>query len=94
MNYECKHAYETADIPYILCDREPQPSTMSKRDAYHSLCPYQRFCGQRQCAVLLPEWKHCKKNVAVQPQESTDRLLDGEPTADTPKKKSAQKRKK
>lgn len=94
MKYECTHAREVNGIPYIVCDREPKPSTVDKQNLYHSLCPYQRFCGQKRCAVLLPEWAQCKKNAADKPQESVEKPVVAKVGADTPAKKSAQKRRK
>lgn len=94
MKYECKHAYEMVGIPYIMCGRESKPSAMERRDMYHSLCPYQRFCGKRQCAVLLPEWTRCKKNAAEAAQKAEETALHDGAAASTPKKKSAQKGKK
>lgn len=55
MNYACQKAYDIDNIPYILCGREPRPAVADKANMYHALCPYQRFCGERKCAVLLPE---------------------------------------
>lgn len=95
MKYECTHAREADGIPYIICDREPPPSAVDKQNLYHSLCPYQRFCGQKRCAVLLPEWAQCKKNAADKPQESVEKPVAVKAGgADTPAKKSAQKRRK
>ena len=90
MKYECVHAREAEGIPYIVCDREPRPSTANKQEMYHALCPYQRFCGQKRCAVLLPEWIQCVKNAAEKPQERSKKKT----SADIPAKKSAQKRRK
>ena len=94
MKYECKHAYEADGIPYIVCGREPKLSAVDKQNLYHSLCPYQRFCGQKRCAVLLPEWVHCKKNAAEKPPEATEEPVATEVGTDISDKKSTQKRKK
>ena len=94
MKYECTHAREADGIPYIICDREPKPSAVDKQNLYHSLCPYQRFCGQKRCAVLLPEWVRCKKNAADKPQESAGKPVVAKAGADTLAKKSVQKRRK
>ena len=94
MKYECTHAREADGIPYIICDREPKPSAVDKQNLYHSLCPYQRFCGQKRCAVLLPEWVRCKKNAANKPQEGAGTPIAAKVGTDTPAKKSAQKRRK
>lgn len=94
MKYECVHARETEGIPYIVCDREPSPSTVNKQEMYHALCPYQRFCGQKRCAVLLPEWIQCVKNATERPQEGAGALKGEKSSADIPAKKSAQKRRK
>ena len=94
MKYDCTHAREADGIPYIICDREPKPSAVDKQNLYHSLCPYQRFCGQKGCAVLLPEWAQCKKNAADKPQEGAETPAAAKAGTDTPAKKSAQKRRK
>jgi hypothetical protein len=70
------------------------PSAVDKQNLYHSLCPYQRFCGQKRCAVLLPEWAQCKKNAANKPQEGAGTPIAAKVSTDTPAKKSAQKRRK
>lgn len=94
MKYECKHAYEAEEIPYIVCDREPKPSTVDKSNLYHSLCPYQRFCGKKQCAVLLPAWERCKKNATDKPQNEAGDVSPTIAVTDKTKNKSQQKRKK
>ncbi len=94
MKYECVHAREAEGIPYIVCDREPRPSTVNKQEMYHALCPYQRFCGQKRCAVLLPEWKQCVKNATEKPQEGAGALKEEKAGTVAPAKKSAQKRRK
>lgn len=70
--YECKKAYSIDGIPYIVCGIEPRPTSNDKSNLYHSLCPYQRFCGEKRCAVLLPAWRHCKKIACQPPQEATN----------------------
>ena len=70
MKYECREAYAMDGIPYIACAREPKPTGTDKQAMYHALCPYQRFCGEKRCAVLLPEWTRCKKNAAAKAQEA------------------------
>ena len=94
MKYECIHAREADGIPYIVCDREPIPSPADKKNMYHSLCPYQRFCGQKRCAVLLPEWKRCKKNAAEEAQKAAESATAAERTVGAGEKKSTQKRRK
>lgn len=94
MKYECREAYGMDGIPYIVCAREPKPTGMDKQAMYHALCPYQRFCGEKRCAVLLPEWTRCKKNAAAKAQEAARAPLPPDTTAEPPKKKSAQKRRK
>lgn len=94
MKYECREAYGMDGIPYIVCAREPKPTGTDKQAIYHALCPYQRFCGEKRCAVLLPEWTRCKKNAAAKAQEAARAPLTPDKTAEPPKKKSAQKRRK
>lgn len=94
MKYECREAYGMDGIPYIVCAREPKPTGTDKQAMYHALCPYQRFCGEKRCAVLLPEWTRCKKNAAAKAQEAARAPLTPGTTAEPPKKKSAQKRRK
>lgn len=77
--YECKKAYFMDGTPYIVCGLEPKPDENDKANIYHSLCPYQRFCGERRCAVMLPEWRDCKKlanqspKTAVKSAETVDK---------------------
>lgn len=94
MKYECREAYAMDGIPYIVCAREPKPTGTDKQAMYHALCPYQRFCGEKRCAVLMPEWTRCKKNAAAKAQEAARAPLMPDTTAEPPKKKSAQKRRK
>lgn len=94
MKYECREAYAMDGIPYIVCARELKPTGTDKQAMYHALCPYQRFCGEKRCAVLLPEWTRCKKNAAAKAQEAARAPLTPDTTAEPPKKKSAQKRRK
>lgn len=94
MKYECREAYAMDGIPYIVCAREPKPTGTDKQAMYHALCPYQRFCGEKRCAVLLPEWTRCKKNAAAKAQEAARAPLTPDTTTEPPKKKSAQKRRK
>lgn len=94
MNYACQKAYDIDNIPYILCGREPRPAVADKANMYHALCPYQRFCGEKKCAVLLPEWEHCPKNAAENDQKAARRAEAVVTSADTSEKKSVQKRRK
>ena len=94
MNYACKKAYDMGGTPYILCGREPRPAATDKTSLYHALCPYQRFCSEQKCAVLLPEWEHCPKNAAESAQKAAEATIAAETSTDTTTKKSAQKRKK
>lgn len=59
MKYECEHAYDMNNIPYILCKKENAP--LDKADIYHNLCPHQRMCGEKRCAILTEGWVGCKK---------------------------------
>lgn len=94
MNYACQKAYDIDNIPYILCGREPRPAVADKANMYHALCPYQRFCGEKKCAVLLPEWERCSKNAAESALKAAERTEAAAAGKDTPVKKSAQKRRK
>lgn len=67
MKYECKHAYRRENMPYILCSKEKTP--LNKADIYHSLCPHQRFCAEKNCAILTETWAGCKKHSTQAPQE-------------------------
>lgn len=62
MKYECEHAYSRDDIPYILCDREKKPDRNKQKEISGACCPFQRFCGTRNCKVLTEQWAGCLKN--------------------------------
>lgn len=62
MKYECEHAYSRDDIPYILCDREKVPKRNQQKEISGACCPFQRFCGTKNCKVLTQQWAGCLKN--------------------------------
>ena len=58
---ECKHAYISDGVNYVLCDAEGKVKPMTLKEAAPHMCQHQKFCQQiRQCA-LLPSWINCKK---------------------------------
>lgn len=89
--YECKKAYSIDGIPYIVCGLAPRPASNDKSTLYHSLCPYQRFCGEKRCAVLLPEWRSCKRLASQTPQETARTEAPATGASITTAKKSRRK---
>lgn len=90
MSYECKHAYSRDDVPYILCDREKAPAKGNQKDISHACCPFQRFCGTRNCKVLTAQWTGCLKN---KHDGDTQKVMEAKASAAEAKPKSASKKK-
>lgn len=64
---ECKHAYISDGVNYVLCDAEGKVKPMTLKEAAPHMCQHQKFCQQiRQCA-LLPSWINCQKLKPVEP---------------------------
>lgn len=102
MKYECEHAYSRDDIPYILCDREKKPDRNNQKEISGSCCPFQRFCGTKNCKVLTEQWAGCLKNrmdtdtkgvMETKAAEKTDEKAVEAEVKDLPRKKSGKKRK-
>lgn len=102
MKYECEHAYSRDDIPYILCDREKKPDRNNRKDISGACCPFQRFCGTKNCKVLTEQWAGCLKNrinadtegvMEAKAVEKTAEVTDGTEAKEPPRKKGSKKKK-
>ena len=86
----CKHAYQRADFPYLLCELEGEPMRQSLKDLAHAVCLHQAHCPKANCFKMTPGYESCRK-LAEKPQESAEETNATEATNDTPKKKTRRK---
>lgn len=67
---ECRHAYLKANIDYVLCDKEPQPSPYDRKALAHAVCAHQAECPKAHCHRLTANWVRCVK-LAERSQNAT-----------------------
>lgn len=72
---ECSHAYLEKNIDYLLCDLEPKPNRLNRKDLFHAVCPHQAHCPKANCHKLTASWVKCVK-LAEANQTAYDEVLD------------------
>jgi hypothetical protein len=56
-------------IPYVLCDKEPEPKRTDREKLFHSMCAHQVNCPRENCHKLTASWHNCAKLVEPEPAE-------------------------
>ena len=91
---ECKHAYISDGVNYVLCDADGKVKPMTLKEAAPHMCQHQKFCKQiRQCA-LLPSWINCQKLRPKEPPVIREEDKEVAVTAEPISKKSKSTKKK
>lgn len=92
---DCKHAYLKEKIPYLLCDKEAEPSGYDPKELFHAVCIHQSHCPKENCHKLTPSWPSCIKLREIRhqtPQESAGVAFVAESGDGSAAKKAPQKR--
>lgn len=58
---ECKHAYRSNGVDYIICDCGGKITSTKLSDVAPKLCQHQGFCPNIRNCTLLPSWVNCDK---------------------------------
>lgn len=91
---ECKYAYMKKNIPYVLCNKEPEPGKYDRAALFHAACPHQALCPKANCHKLTAGWLKCV-NLAESNQNALEDAVGVDVSAEeeAPKKPSRSRRK-
>ena len=91
---ECKHAYISDGVNYVLCDADGKVKPMTLKEAAPHMCQHQKFCQQIRKCALLPSWINCWKLRSAKSPVHTNEKEEVAVTAEPITKKSKTSKKK